>query len=321
MSTTEIREIMNRINETAMGDAVNEVDREGLEALDDIASEYGLDPNQLRAKYVDYAERQANIQKSSPEAKAKIDQDTASAKHDEIVAAKTAEIQSRVNPAHVEAVEDFLPTIQTPPGFIREEGQGYMDSSGEVYGKGSLNIMTANEGWVKLTSDDVKIVVNVSYEDEAKPAWGKTSAGIVISGHTNFNTPTGWKTFSRRGIGDSFTFDHYRREKEPLNINKIVGEQIAKATARITDYADRTEIPGLKGFTISPDQIPEITAKLQAGGSHEFRPGGFGMGYTISAKPLHPRMTGGFDPSSQGPKELADFFGVPKIFVTQQDYD
>lgn len=325
MSTTEIRNIMTLMesvyNQEAMADAISDVDREGVEALDDIATEYEIDPEKLRARWDIVSQQRAKKQENSPEAIAQRKREEADAQQKAELEAKKKEIESKVNPEHVKAIEAFLPTIPTPPGFAREEGLGYMDDGGEVWGKGGKAIFTADQAWVKLVSNDIKITINVAFSEEAVYPKITYPAGITISGHTNFKTSTGWKTFSRRGIDDSFNFDHFHQGKGELDINSLVAEQIKKSQARIADYADRITIPGLQGgFTIDPKNVPEITAKLQAGKTHDFMPGGMGTGYTISTKPLHPK-TGGFDPSPQGPKELANFFGVPQIFVTSIDAD
>lgn len=324
MSTTEIRNIMTLMESAHnedLSDALSDIEQEGIEALDDIAAEYGIDPEKLRARWDIIARRQALKHQHSPEARAEREREEANAQRQTELDAKKKEIESKVNPEHVKAIEAFLPTVPTPSSFTREEGHGHMDAGGEVWGRGGRNIFTADQAWVKLSSDTIKIVINISYENDAVYPKKTIPGGIVVSGHTNFKTSAGWKTFSRRGINDSFQFSHFEREKGDLDINALLDEQIKKANARIAEYTDRIIIPGLQGgFSIDPKNVPEITAKLKAGQTHDFMPGGMGTGYTISIRPLQPKM-GGFDPSPQGPKELANFFGVPKIYVTSIDAD
>lgn len=328
MSINDIRKYINLLEsplEETMSDAMIDFERESpgkvdIDLANELADDYGLDPARLIALYTDHLERKANIERTSPEAKGKREREAADAKRKADAEVAGADIRSKVNPEHVKAINAFLPTIVTPSGFTREDGQGTMNSGSEIYGKGRAgHTMTEDAVWVKLVSDDIKIIINVSYED-AKEKY-QNVPGITVTGHTNFSTPTGWKTFSRTGIDDSFHSDYYDREKGELDINKIVGEQIEKAKTRMADYSTRVEIPGLPGgFTIDPKRVPAITAELQSGGAHSFLPGGMGTGYTIAGSKAR-RRKGSYDPTSKGSAELAKFFGVSEIYVTPVDAD
>ncbi len=315
MSTKEIRKHINllesSLNESTLRDALDDLYRESGGTLDnelaqEIADDYGIPVEQLLGVYPEFKDRQDRIKSFSPEEKE--NQRKAGREKEE------KEIPSKVNPEHAKEVSSFVKTINTPVGFEREEGEGHIGVGGESYGGD-------NQLHIKLKSNDIEIIINVHYEEETKYPQSTIPAGISVAGHTNFKTPTGWRTFSRRGIDDSFQFDHFDRERGALDINKLVSDQIQKAEKAREKSANNVVVPGLPGeFTIDPETIPEITAKLQAGKIHQFMPGGMGTGYTLSTKPLQSRI-GGFDPSPQGSQELADFFGVQKIYITSFDAD
>ena len=326
MMKKEIRKIMNLLEAVSSGasydDGVSDLKIEGgdnpsMELAQEIADEYSIDPEILMKRFRAEQERQENIKKVNPENTEKQRQADRES--------NAADIRSKVNPGHVQAVEEFVDTIQTPEGYEREEGKGHMDMTGEVYGKGGGvydPVFTDEQHHVHLKSDDVEIIVNVSFAEEKVHPKSTLPASVEIHGHTNYKSAQGWRTFSRRGIDDSFHIGHYGINTYPSKINEVVQQEIQKAKEAIVRSANMVLVPGLPdGFTVNPNDVPAISAKLKGGETHDFMPGGMGTGYTLSIKPLHPPMAGGFNPSPKGPPELARFFGVSNIYVTQQDHD
>jgi len=290
-----------------MLDAIADLENEGGgnpsdELIKDIANDYNLDPEKLKEFYFKKnkkAKKKTNIKNNKKEIK--------------------KEIEPIVNPLHIQEVENILSAIKTPPGFLREEGYGTMNVMEEIFDKNN-NFMTPkfteDQAWVKLFSDNIVIIINIIFKDE-----NDKSNNIMIYGHTKFKTPTGWRTFSRLGISDSFYIDNFNSKKDPSIINDIIVEQIEKAKEAIEKNKNNIIVPGLpEKRSIDKNKIEEISELLKSGKTYTFGPGGMGIAYTISIKPLH-KPIGVFNPSPLGPKELADFFGVPKIYITKQDYD
>lgn len=213
-------------------------------------------------------------------------------------------------------VEEYTSRIQAPEGFTKEEGHGNISSSGHVDTTSHRGEPIGDEfHYVKIVSNNITIYFDFHLDN---------NNDIIIYGHTGFNTPVGWKTFSKRGVGDSFMistseYSEYKLSDDP---SKVIQDQVKRAEEAIARYQDSIAVPGLPGnFSISPEQKEEITKKLQANQTHMFRPAGMGVGYEISTQKIFGPLAGGFDPSPLAPKELADFFGVPKLFITNQDFD
>lgn len=331
---SEIRKAMNLLESVIVEsyeDAISDLESEGgenpsIDLAKEIADDYGLDPNVLMQKFNAEMGRKENLKKSDPKEIEKQKRAEAEAKQKAEREKEAAELKSQVNPEHVKKVEDFIDNIKTPDGFKREEGLGNMAQTGEVLGKGGSwhsPIFTEDQQHIVFKSDDIEIIINVTYHEAKTVGKGEYPASIEVVGHTNFKTAAGnWRTFTRRGIDiGSFHAKASSFSREPEEINEIVQEQIKRAKDAILKTANNIPVPGLPGkFTIDAGDVSSISKKLKAGETHTFQPGGMGTGYTLSTKPLHAPM-GGFNPSPQGPKELADFFNVPKIYVTQQDFD
>lgn len=213
------------------------------------------------------------------------------------------------------ASEEYANKIQAPEGFTKEEGHGSVSVGGHIDTKSHRGEQFGDEiRYVKLESDDIKIYFNIVIDD---------NGNVMASGHTNFNTPTGWKTFSRYGVGDSFNIsdgmwgDH-KIDDDP---SVVIDEQIKKAEKSIAKNQDSVIVPGLDStFTVTPQQKEFITKKLQARKAYTFVPAGFGTGYSLSTWQPHKNM-GPEAASPLAPKELSDFFSVPELYVTKQDFD
>jgi len=137
------------------------------------------------------------------------------------------------------------------------------------------------------------------------------------SGHTNFTTALGMRTFDRLGCDDSFYVDV--PEKGKPGVVEAVNAQIVEQLARIVKSRDtlaRSEVIPQIGFSVTPERKAECIKLLKAGKSVTFTPSGFGTGYELTTKAN--RRSYGLE---WGSKELAAFFGVPSIFFNRMDCD
>ena len=204
--------------------------------------------------------------------------------------------------------DDAIKEVRNLPGFTRKEGQGIAGDSSyeELYsrdkhgGKGS---------WVRFVSDDIVIVVNggpISSVSSLKYSHG-TSEGAYFSyyGHTLFKTPKGWRTYSRRGVDDSFYADED-------DINKVLKEQVDRAKQGIEKSKSDLIVPVYR-FILRPEEYEKHKKDLAAGKSIRLAPAGFGTGYTLSTRPSRW--------SKPASTEVAQFFGVPKLFAEAFDHD
>lgn len=142
----------------------------------------------------------------------------------------------------------------------------------------------------------------------------KDGEWMVASGHTDFDTAQGRKTFDRRGIDDSF----YVEEGQTLEqVAETMNEQLEKVKASRERIANSVPVPGLPGsFLVTPEKREEISKLLNAGKTHSFTPGGMGTGYQLYTG----RRQSHFD--SVAPKQLREFFGVTKaLFYRMLDCD
>lgn len=203
--------------------------------------------------------------------------------------------------------------VKTPTGWKREDGPGVMDSFMQ-----QLNSLKTTYH-VNLTSpeDDVTISVNFGWSNDMDYKTKKSKWTIDVSGHTNFKAPQGWLSFSRRGIGDSFYAGGIYGTNKLSDLNKMIPEEINRAKASIEKYQSSVQVK-LNGtaFTLTSDRLEAIKASLKAGKPATLTPGGFGTGYYLSKKPFGGRYGVGVAPA-----DVAEVFGVPKLYWQSFDHD
>lgn len=201
---------------------------------------------------------------------------------------------------------DFWAGIEAPAGFIREEsqekswmGMGQPEALFEV---------------VTLHKLDNSVSIEIRFDGEDPPA-GTPARELewhgVASGHTEFDTAQGRRTFDQRGVSDSF----YIYAGDTLaKVQKEIDAQIARAAESVEKMSRSEKVPGLPGgYTVTPELKDKITKTLKAGGGHNFMPAGFGLGYYISPRPT--------SHCTSAPAALAQFFSVPALYIETLDCD
>lgn len=191
--------------------------------------------------------------------------------------------------------------IKTPEGFEREERTETWQ-----WGAGSKPVTYPV---LRLFSPDVEIEVHFS---------GGRDSYELASGHVTFDTAMGRRTFDRTGVEDSFYVNNpakvtWVNEVDPIaeaneEIRRVIEERIPEARERLARSEAVPTIP----FTVTPEVKQRITEELLAGRRHSFVPSGFGTGYTLTAHR---------EPYSKPNAELALFFGVAEVWVSEFDAD
>lgn len=135
---------------------------------------------------------------------------------------------------------------------------------------------------------------------------------VGYSGTTLYLVPgkgTCYYSFDRTGVEDSF----YGTDE--TDINELVAKQQARIQASIERIGRSVAVPGLP-FSVTPERQAELSNRLNTQGVVSLTPSGFGTGYMLHKKA--PRSTRYF---KEGSKELAQFFGLPAIWITTFDHD
>jgi hypothetical protein len=157
-----------------------------------------------------------------------------------------------------------------------------------------------------IEKEGVKIKMDIEPAMESR----NFSSTFDICGHVDFEVDGSWFTFDRRGISDSFYC-----QDEPgffYTIDDIVTEQLNKIQESIERRRRSVAVPSLP-YTVTPELKSIVAEKLKAGQSYLFAPAGMGTAHQLSTQN---------SPYSQlGSAELAEFFGVERIFITTQDWD
>lgn len=191
-------------------------------------------------------------------------------------------------------VERFIEQLAVPEGFTKTRGT-------EDYSWGKEKILHPSVTLSKGTEIEIKIVLS-----------SPDAEYIRGSGHTSFDTKLGRRTFDRRGVDDSFYVDDVDTVE---TVNEKVKRQIEKVAESVSRLARSMSVPKW-GFSVTPEQLDEIKAKLNKGQSHTFTPAGFGTGYVIS-KPGRKRNRW----AKPAPQEIVDFFGVGRLEYDTLDCD
>jgi len=206
-------------------------------------------------------------------------------------------------PLDPDLLVDVARKVKTPAGFTRDEGWGTMaDFGSNVYASAKKESY-----FVDLLSEDVRIIINFTQVQDD---------GLSAEGHTNFKAPDGsWFSFSRRGIDSSF---HLGKWGEPVKkVNQVISEQIKKAKSRISDYKNpvKVVVDG-SGFTLTQKRLRHLQDLFKRQGGFTLTPAGFGIGYRITARKPRGRYGVG-----QAPRELAELFGVSRLYFERFDHD
>lgn len=178
------------------------------------------------------------------------------------------------------------------------------DIGWEVYGVG-LNPQTEHLV-ARIEKEGVKIKMEIEPAREAR----NFSSTFDICGHVDFEVDGSWFTFDRRGISDSFYC-----QDEPgffYTVDEIVEEQLKHIQESIERKKRSVAVPSLP-YSVTPEVKSMVAAKLKAGQSYMFTPAGMGVAHQVSCRnTAH---------SAPGSAELAEFFGVDRVFITTQDWD
>lgn len=178
------------------------------------------------------------------------------------------------------------------------------DIGWEVYGVG-LNPQTEHLV-ARIEKEGVKIKMEIEPARETR----NFSSTFDICGHVDFEVDGKWLTFDRRGITDSFYC-----QDEPgffYTIDEIVTEQLESIQKSIERRKRSVAVPSLP-YSVTPEMKSLISEKLKAGMSYLFTPAGMGTAHQLSTRNT---------PYSRvAPAELAEFFGVGRVFITTQDWD
>ena len=191
--------------------------------------------------------------------------------------------------SHKESKTQFvkrMKSIVVPPGFTAE-------------------FTTEDWGWYKAEPMEVFVLTK---PDDSELRFDQNGCG-----HTKFKRGTGWMSFDRTGVEDSF-YHHamWKEDKHNYDVNQIVAEQLERIAKRRVYYETAVGIPGIP-FTVAPEAVESLKQRLKKVGQISFTPSGFGTGYVISK-----RRSSYAQPASQ---EMATFFGVSKLWVSTLDCD
>jgi hypothetical protein len=208
-------------------------------------------------------------------------------------------------------LQPIVDAFQTPDGFIRETGEGRADRQSHYTEWGGKR----TEGrWLRLTSPSVVIVLN--YPDKSTLCH---AGSIIADGHTYYLdpiNPDGWYTFDRTGVDDSFYLSApCDWDKDGLDLTKKVQEQLDRIRERLAKSlaaGPRIDIPHT-GFSVTQGGKVKITERLLGGQGYSLTPSGFGRGLN-----LRTRRTSHWDKYRP---DLAAFFGVPEVWVSEFDHD
>ena len=192
-------------------------------------------------------------------------------------------------------VKKFLDEISVPEGFTKtlydEKSERWTDAGYEPVLYPSLRLEKGQE-------IEIKLIIEAP---EAKYCVG--------AGHTSFQTKLGRRTFDRRGVNDSFYVDE---GDDVQTVDKKIADQLKRVAESVEKMERSIEVPSL-GFTVTPELLEEIKAKLGKGKEHTFRPAGFGTGYVLSKK--RSRW------AEKAKPEVNAFFGVGTLYMQRIDCD
>lgn len=213
------------------------------------------------------------------------------------ITSKMAQVKKyRPRKSTIENLKNKLITsLATPHNFV-------MTVSSEVpYNEPGLFTVT-------IRSEAIKIELDVNFDSK--------HSYYLADGHVHFDAGKhGWRSFDRYGVESSFYINTPKSEKEVKtfvqDVNKKILEQIVRAADAIKGYQNRIQVPGTQ-FTVTPEGKAEIVEKLRDGQRHTFYPSGFGSSLTLST------FLNNYSTKNDA---LAEFFGVPMIFVERRDND
>lgn len=188
--------------------------------------------------------------------------------------------------------------IATPEGFTRTEEVVPADRGYPAYRQ------------LTLESEDVKIWITFGPDSDRHEAW------IFGSGHVEFDTSEGRRSFDRYGVEDSFYIDGPKSSTvdSPADqaneaIRHALQERIPEVRARL---ARSVSVPGIP-FMLTPEGKEQVASMLRERGTYSFMPSGFGTGYELSTR------ANGW--GGRATKATEEFFGVGPLWVSTFDAD
>jgi len=212
---------------------------------------------------------------------------------------------TKIKPAVTKAMREFAKTIKAPEGWTREELDGFYTSGAPYGGKDTMSGMLS----IVLKSDSVIIVFCI----EERVDFRTKKSHVSYSGHTNFKSSKGWRSFDRLGVEDSFYSPYEAKTlKDMTDPSQVIAEQCDRVVKFLEVDARRLDIPGIP-YRVTPESRAEYTKQLKQGRSITFTPSGFGTGLRVSTK--RSRY------SKPMPVETAQFFDCPALFVETFDHD
>jgi len=208
-------------------------------------------------------------------------------------------------PEVTKGMREFAKSIKAPEGWSREELDGFYTSGIPYGGKDSMPGMLS----IVLKSDSIIIVFCI----EERVDFRSKKSHVVYSGHTNFASSKGWRSFDRLGVEDSFYSPYDAKAlKDMPDPSQVIAEQCDRVVKFNEVDARRLDIPGIP-YRITPESRVERTAQLKQGKSITFVPSGFGTGLRVSAKRSRH--------SKPMSAETAQFFDCPALYVETFDHD
>jgi hypothetical protein len=194
----------------------------------------------------------------------------------------------------------YVERIQAPQGWTREVIEHKCVDSD--WGQWAYDGMVS----VRLLGSTEGIIFRVT--TVRNPVKGEDP--VCFSGTTLFKVNNMWTSFDRRGIDDSFYSPFGEPLPDPLVVTK---EQIIRIKRWREQDALKENVPGTP-YRINPQQRSEYCRRLQQGLPIEFTPSGMGIGKRYHTKRRTPY-------AKPAPREMATYFGVSALWMTEFDYD
>lgn len=142
---------------------------------------------------------------------------------------------------------------------------------------------------------------------------------VTVSGSTEFTENVDsdkWLTFDRRGISDSFYIAEFSKYETPADVARCIRDQIQRVADSRYRAANTLSLPGpLARWKRTKGEIDQLRDQLKDRGKFSLHTYGMGTGYTISVEPVDSRQ------SKVASKEISDFFGFRKLYITPFDAD
>jgi hypothetical protein len=165
------------------------------------------------------------------------------------------------------------------------------------------------------TDEFKQVIFTLEKPDDTKITFDQSGCG-----HTQFKAETGWRSFDRRGVEDSFYHAKmYDGDDQSYDADEIVTEQLKRITESREYHKTAVAVPGLPGgsWTVAPDAVEELKRRLKKSGHLSFTPSGFGTGYMVTKRPQRGLQYG----ETKATPELEAFLGHAPLYVHTLDCD